>query len=121
MITGVAIRTFEGWRALVKKGEEPSQAGRKVGYRSPKREAARSFLQHFASMHDYSPNETSKANGLTVVSAMILPILMLFCTCSNGPFHCTARYVLMWATSVTCTIYTPPSWCGAVLLIQTTS
>ena len=62
---------------MVKKGEEPSKAGGKVGYRSSKREAVRSFLQHFASMHDYSPNETNKTNGLTVVSAMIPPIIMI--------------------------------------------
>lgn len=68
MITGCALSTFQNWKRMVRAEEQPVVKGRKPGQRSAKTEAARAFIVHYASAHDYSPNETCKKNGLTVVS-----------------------------------------------------
>lgn len=68
MVTGIAERTLYSWKARIKAHEQPCQVGRKLGHVAAKTEAARAFLAHYASLHDYSPNETTKKNGMTIVS-----------------------------------------------------
>jgi hypothetical protein len=68
MITAIPERTLYHWKARIKQGEEMAKVGKKLGCVAPKTEAARAFLARYASMHDYSPNESSKKNNMTVVS-----------------------------------------------------
>jgi hypothetical protein len=68
MIHGIPLRTFQSWKTRIRMGEQPLPVGRKPGQRGGKTEAARAFLIQYASTHDYSPNETCKKNGLTIVS-----------------------------------------------------
>ena len=68
MITGLSPRCLQRYIAHVKASRRPSVVGKKLGQRSAKSEAVRAFLDHYASMHDYSPNETNKSNNMTIVS-----------------------------------------------------